>query len=204
MAEVRAVGSSDHAAEVAARAFLDRGCTNLECKIAAHVASFGGVCWQTDRKLQEQLRRPDGNPYHRESIGRARRQLSRMGLLRSRRIYPGQKPDPKARFASAHGTTANAIAWREIGIRNPLTRGERRRARLRQETPPPRSVAPRYSSPPPTLTPAATLPPTDPLARQIAETERALSRHWTAPSSASALDAAPSSAPGTSATGPPE
>lgn len=147
-------GSCEHAADVAARALLERGATNLEAKIGAHVASFGDQCWQTDGKIREIIHRPDGRPYHVESIGRARRAMARAGWLISLRIFTGQKA-PGARRVSAHGTTSKSLRWSVLNVTNPLTRGERRKARIaagEKVAPlgdPP--MRPRYSAPPPPL-----------------------------------------------------
>lgn len=146
------IGSCDHAAEVAARAFLAAGATLLGVKLAAYVASFGGVNWQTDVTIGRSIARPDGRPYHVESIGRVRRELARRGLLRSRRVMPGEVPHERAKFSSSHGTTAKSIAWRELGVRNPLARGARRRAQALQDKTadkPTLSARPRYTAPAP-------------------------------------------------------
>jgi hypothetical protein len=120
-----APGSHDRAAEVVARALLEEGATNLQAKLGAHVASFGDHCWQTDSVVREMLRRSDGRLYHRESIGRARRLMARRGWIGSTRVFPLQVPQG-ARFRSTHGTTSKHIAWKVLGLRNPVTRGERR------------------------------------------------------------------------------
>jgi len=120
-----APGSHDRAAEVVARALLEEGATNLQAKLGAHVASFGDHCWQTDAVVREMLRRSDGRLYHRESIGRARRLMARRGWIGSTRVFPLQVP-AGARFRSTHGTTSKHIAWKVLGLRNPVTRGERR------------------------------------------------------------------------------
>jgi hypothetical protein len=141
-------GSHDRAAEVVARALLELGATNLQAKLGAHVASFGDKCWQTDSTVKQILRRSDGRQYHRESIGRARRLMAQRGWIGSARIFPLQTP-PGARFRSTHGTTSKSIAWKVLGLRNPVTRGERRerrkeaqRVELNPFTPPrPRRVA---------------------------------------------------------------
>lgn len=191
-------GSCDHAAEVAARAFLSAGATLLGVKLAAYVASFGGVNWQTDVTIQRSISRPDGRPYHVESIGRVRRELARRGWLRSIRISPGQRPHEKAKWSSTHGTTTKSIAWRELGVRNPLARGERRRARALQDrqapTLTPRGAPrPRYSAPAPLTVPEL---PAD-LQRAVDRATQALELRWEREERASS-SSSPSSSPSSS------
>ena len=118
-------GSCERAAEVAAGALLRIGATNLQAKLGAQVAAYGEHCWVTDARMRELVRRWDGRAYHRESIGRARRQMARRGWIGSKRVMPLQKPDG-AKFPSTHGTTSKWIAWQVLGVKNPMTRGERR------------------------------------------------------------------------------
>lgn len=129
---VRSVAGSEHGARARAiAAAIDQGLTRLEAAYLGHVAGWGGVCWQTDATVQMELRRPDGKPYHRESIARARRFTRDRGLLRSQRIFMGGAiPDPRARWSSSRGTTFNVVQWRELGIKNPMSRAERRRKRM--------------------------------------------------------------------------
>lgn len=170
-------GSCEHAAEVAARAFLAAGATLLGVKLAAYVASFGGVNWQTDVTVQRAIVRPDGKPYHVESIGRVRRELDRRGWFRSLRVHPGQRPHDKAKFTSSHGTTAKSIIWSALGVRNPMRRGDRVRARASQEKAdkPELSARPRYSAPAPLERESRPVPglPAD-LQRAIERAERSL------------------------------
>ena len=170
-------GSCDHAAEVAARAFLAAGATLLGVKLAAYVASYGGVNWQTDVTIQQAIARPDGRPYHVESIGRVRRELARRGWMRSLRVHPGQRPHERAKYTSSHGTTAKSIAWRELGVRNPMRRGDRVRARALQEQAdkPQLSDRPRYSAAAPLARESRPVPdvPAD-LRRAIERAERSL------------------------------
>jgi hypothetical protein len=119
-------GSCDRTAEIAARALLDLGCTRLQVKIGAHVAAFGGACWQTDRALVEAFASNGGHVYHRESVGRARRQLAQANILRSKRVFTGQRPTSKA-MPSPHGTTVKRIRWDRLGVVDP---GPRRDAAI--------------------------------------------------------------------------
>jgi hypothetical protein len=127
------VGPDELAKSRATAAALDAGCTTLEAKIVGHVASWGGACWQTDGTLQEVLRRPDGRPYHRESIARCRRWLRDRGFLTSQRLYMGAKIEhARARFPVGAGTTFKTVIWKRLDLRNPMTRAERRRRRVEQ------------------------------------------------------------------------
>lgn len=182
-------GSAERAAEMAARAFLEAGRTNLESKIGAHVASFGANCFQTDVTVQGMIRRPDGKSYHRESIGRARRNLAAAGLMHSSRVHVGEMPKAvngvAARFRSAHGTTNKWINWAKLGIKNPVSRAE---ARAAQRVNRPRATG---STMDPTRGPSyvsaaavsvATAPgPVDPgLAAVMARAGASLERRWEA------------------------
>lgn len=89
-----------------------------------HVASRG-VNFQTDAQVQGEIKRPDGRHYHRESIGRKRRELTRAGMLSSQRYYPGAKP-PGAKFRTAHGCVATFVVWRALRVTPPMLRGARR------------------------------------------------------------------------------
>lgn len=141
-----AVGGSCH--ELAARtaiALLEQGATALEARIAAHIASFGGTCWQTDGTLAGILTKPGEGRYHRESIGRARRSLSRAGFLHVKRIFAGQTPDG-ADYPSSHGTTSKSVRWKHVGVSRPpksvrRRESERHRAAERRER-----VGPRHSA----------------------------------------------------------
>ena len=127
------VGPEEVAKSRATAAALDIGCTALEAKVVGHTASWGGACWQTDGTLQEVIRRPDGRPYHRESIARARRNLRDRGILTSVRLFMGAKIDHhRARFPVGAGTTFKTVVWKQLDIRNPMNRAERRRRRMEQ------------------------------------------------------------------------
>lgn len=121
---MRASGSCPRSAEVAAKALLDLGCTQLEQRIGAHIASFGGRnCFQTDSALLEVFEREYARTYHVESIGRARRTLARREIIRSKRIYTGQKPRG-AKKPSPHGTTSKWVRWDHLGVPDPNARRE--------------------------------------------------------------------------------
>lgn len=175
-------------ADRAAGAVLRLGWPKLAALIAGRVAQFD-CNFETDTKLQAVLRRPDGKPYHSESIARSRRQLRDAKLITSERVFMGAKM-PRAKFASARGTTLKTFNWRAVCEKNPLSRRQRRIARQQQAAvlraagelvpPAPRcattSAAPdraRYSAPPTT---ARTPPPPADLAEAISAASAALER----------------------------
>src|SRR5438876_8985362 len=118
-------GSHERAAEIIARALLRAGATNLELKLATEIASYGDHCFLTDVAMRSVLKKHDGSPYHVGSIGRSRRLMSRRGWIGSERVLPLQKPKG-ARWESRYGTTNKWVGWKALGLKNPLTRGERR------------------------------------------------------------------------------
>lgn len=124
-------GSCDRAAEVAVSALIKAGATTLQARLGRHIASRGVECWETDAAVREQIAKESGRYYHRESIGRGRRDMTRRGWIGSRRIFPQQKLPNGHRCAQ--GTTTKYIDWGKFGVRNPLTRGERREARQKQK-----------------------------------------------------------------------
>jgi len=125
-------GSHNVAAEIVARALLENGATNLQAKLGAEIASRGEHCWISDSRMRETLVKPGGGTYHRESIGRARRCMSHAGWIESKRIFPQQIPDG-AKHPSTHGTTSKRVIWKTLGLRSPMTRGDRKRRRIEQE-----------------------------------------------------------------------
>jgi hypothetical protein len=149
---------------------LDAGATRLQTQYGAYVAAFGGCNWQTDNQVRESTsRRRDGRPYHRESLARARRTMARRGWMESNRFFPGQRPHPRAR-PSSHGTTAKAIRWKVLGLKNPTTRAEVRHLQRLQE------VRPRYAAAV-ALQPRPPTPKLDPeLAHVIEEAREAFDR----------------------------
>jgi hypothetical protein len=126
-------GSNPHAARIATGELLAQGCSRLESLFGGHVASFGGVCWQTDAQVGETLRRPDRRRYHPESIARSRRKLRDRGIITSDRVFVGGKiPSIKAKYRSARGTTVKTFIWSAIEQKNPFSRHERRIKRQEQ------------------------------------------------------------------------
>ena len=126
-------GSQHYAAAMAARAALEAGETRLGIALVSHVAGRG-VDWQTYKAISEEVLRPDGRPYHRESIGRKFRELAKRGRITSRRVMPGQALPKRAKFArTGHGTTVKVVQWRAFSLPTPRARGERVRERRRQK-----------------------------------------------------------------------
>lgn len=126
-------GSHDHAASVAARSALDAGLTRLGIALVTHVASRG-VDFQTDEQIRLELTKPNGLRYHRESIGRIRREITRAGILSAKRLFAGQKP-PGARFRTSHGVVVKTVVWTALRVSTPTLRGARaaERAHARRE-----------------------------------------------------------------------
>jgi hypothetical protein len=178
-------GSNPHAARIATGELARQGWPRLASLVGGHIASFGDVCWQTDGRLGEVLRRPDGRRYHLESIARARRQLRDARIITSERVFVGGKiPSLKAKFRSSRGTTVKTFNWRAIEQKNPFTRGERRikrqeQARATREAGELRRPAPRYASARAIVQPVRMpAPPLDPeLARIIGEARALTERH---------------------------
>lgn len=120
-------GSHDHARAVAAAAAVDAGLTRLGIALVAHVAGRG-VNFQTDEQIRNEITKPDGRRYHRESIGRMRRQVTRAGILSGKRFRPGQRP-PGAKFRTSHGVVVTAVVWPALRRSTPTLRGARAAAR---------------------------------------------------------------------------
>lgn len=124
-------GSWDHAERLAIGELARKGWSRLASLVGGHVASFGDVCYQTDARLAEKLRRPDGRAYHVESIARCRRQLRDAGVITSERVHVGAKL-PNAKYRSSRGTTVKTFLWRAIEQKNPFSRREQRQRRQQQ------------------------------------------------------------------------
>src|SRR5258706_12637716 len=54
--------------------------------------------------------------------------MARRAWIGSERVYPLQKP-AGALYPTTHGTTNKWIGWKALGLKSPLTRGERRERR---------------------------------------------------------------------------
>ena len=124
-------GSWDHAERLAIGELSRKGWSRLAALVGGHVASFGDVCYQTDTRLAEKLRRPDGRAYHPESIARVRRQLRDARIISSERVFVGAKL-PNAKWRSSRGTTLKTFNWRAIEQKNPFSRRQQRQRRQEQ------------------------------------------------------------------------
>lgn len=174
-------GSCEHARQLAMAGLMDNGCTPLESRVGAHVASYGQCCFQTDETLREFFATEYGRSYHRGSIARARRTLARAKFVQAKRLYSGQRVQGMKR-GSAHGTTAKYFQWGAIGVaKNPhakrqrmiqahMAEAERKRAQQAREQACERAARPRYSSPVPNAAEAvSTCPPADPTLQAVLE-----------------------------------
>jgi hypothetical protein len=122
-------GSHDHAADRAARGAVEAGLATLAAKIVVHVAGRG-LDWQNDAELAAELERPDGRRYHRESIGRSRRELAKAGYIESRRLMPGAPLPNRAKYGRTRaGTTVKHVVWARFRLQAPTARGARTRQR---------------------------------------------------------------------------
>jgi hypothetical protein len=146
-------------------ALVDNGCTPLEARVGAQVAAYGECNFLTDARLRENLERDFRRTYHRESIARARRTITRAGFIQAKRLYSGEKVQQMKR-GSPHGTTAKYFRWDSIGVRrSPHSKRERmirgamaEAERKRVE----RAARARYSTPVPNAAEAvSTRPPVD-------------------------------------------
>lgn len=120
-------GSHQYARAVAAAAAVDAGLTRLGIALMAHVAGRG-VDFQTDEQIRHEITKPNGLRYHRESIGRKRRELTRSGFLSARRLYAGQRP-AGAKFRTSHGVVVKSVVWPALRLSRPTQRGERQAER---------------------------------------------------------------------------
>jgi len=128
---VSVFGSWDHAERLAIGELARKGWSRLASLVGGHVASFGDVCYQTDTRLAEKLRRPDGRAYHPESIARCRRWLRDAGVITSERVFVGAKL-PNAKWRSSRGTTLKTFNWRAVDQKNPFSRRQQRQKRQEQ------------------------------------------------------------------------
>lgn len=81
-------------------------------------------------KVQAEILKLTGWAPHRDSIGRATRQLRDDGFLIHKRVAPGVVPT-SADYRT-NGTTEKTVVWRVLQVKNPLTRSQRRAARIEQ------------------------------------------------------------------------
>lgn len=121
----------EHAATVATAATTRLGQSRLGAELAGLFARFD-VCFLTYEQMKQYVKRPDGKPYHRESYGRKVRELRAQNIIVHRRVMPGHVPR-RAKQRAWNGTTENSVVWATLQARSPLSRAERRRARIEAE-----------------------------------------------------------------------
>ena len=169
------------------------GATRLTAQMIGVVASYGVVCFLTDRETAGVIVQKNGRNPHPRSVARVRRQARDLGLLEYQRVLPGHKP-PGARFTSTGGTTAKTVDFKSFGTRDPLTRGQKRRLRRRQQSvdgalacvSEPADLSrrdrpsdrPRHTAPPPNASESHATKPMDPLASVIAEATANMQAKW--------------------------
>jgi hypothetical protein len=112
-------------------AALHLGATPLESLVVGQVAAYGAPCWLKDRELAEEITQRNGRNPHPRSVARARRNAAKMGLMLCERRFPGQRV-PGKRTAVSYGTTLKVVRFDRFGQRDPLSRGQKRRIRMRQ------------------------------------------------------------------------
>lgn len=189
-------GSCEIASALAAHKLAEADCTALEIKVGVQIAIRGDHAFETDNQIRAIIRKHGDGLYHRESIGRARRRLQRLGLIESKRIYCGQKC-PRMRYPSPHGTTDKCFRWDRLGVRNPMPRRERAIAAARAQGEArraERSTArdrPRFASVPVVLDPNAPARPLSAALSDLASRDPAMARVIAAAAEASAKRQAP-------------
>lgn len=188
-------GSFEERGSKAAGDALAFGATRLTAQFIGVVASFGATCFLKDREVANTIIQRNGRKPHPRSVARVRRKARDLGLVDYRRIMSGQKP-PGAKYPTNGGTTAKTVDFKSFGSRDPLTRGQKRRIRRRQEsvdgraacvnepadlsprdTPPPVSDRPRHTTPPPNG-PELSAKPMDALSAVIAEATANMQAKW--------------------------
>jgi hypothetical protein len=108
------------------------GATPLGALVVGEVGSFGAPCFVRDRGLADNIVQSNGKHPHPRSVARVRRQVVLLGLMDSVRVMPGERP-PNARYPTSFGTTAKVVVFtKKFGARDPLSRGQRRKLRLRK------------------------------------------------------------------------
>ena len=172
--------------DIARGAALRLGATPLESLVVGQVAAYGALCWLKDRELAEDIVQRNGRHPHPRSVARSRRNSARAGLMQSQRLMPGARVPGMKRLVT-YGSTAKIVVFdKKFGVRDPMTRGQKRRMRLRrlaveaEYAPPvnkgtPNEGVPKHSVPPqPYETTTSTGNPE--LDRLIADTGAALGR----------------------------
>lgn len=188
-------GSFEERGSKAAGDALAFGASRLTAQFIGVVASFGATCFLKDREVANTIVQRNGRKPHPRSVARVRRQARDLGLVDYRRIMSGQKP-PGARYPTNGGTTAKTVDFASFGSRDPLTRGQKRRLRRRQQsveggsacvsepadltpsvTPPP-ADRPRHTTQPPNGPELYAPKPMDPLSVVIAEATANMEAKW--------------------------
>ena len=188
-------GSFEERGSKAAGDALAFGASRLTAQFIGVVASFGATCFLKDREVANTIVQRNGRKPHPRSVARVRRQARDLGLVDYRRIMSGQKP-PGARYPTNGGTTAKTVDFASFGSRDPLTRGQKRRLRRRQQsveggsacvsepadltpsvTPPP-ADRPRHTTQPPNEPELYAPKPMDPLSVVIAEATANMEAKW--------------------------
>lgn len=118
------------ATRVAQSAGLELGQSTLKALLLGEYAKFP-VHYRTYGKVRLTVPKPTGGFWHRDSIGRATRELARDGFLVLRRVLPGIVP-LSAEYRT-NGTTEKSVVWPALQVKNPLTRSQRRAARIKQD-----------------------------------------------------------------------
>ncbi len=123
--------SSLEAQRVAQAAAMRLGLSPLKARLLGEYARFPTNYRNYERiKLSPEMRKSDGSTFHRDSIGRATRELASEGFLVHRRLAPGIVP--QGADYRTNGTTEKSVVWRVLNVKNPLTRAQRRQARIEQ------------------------------------------------------------------------
>ena len=188
-------GSFEERGSKAAGDALAFGASRLTAQFIGVVASFGATCFLKDREVANTIVQRNGRKPHPRSVARVRRQARDLGLVDYRRIMSGQKP-PGARYPTNGGTTAKTVDFASFGSRVPLTRGQKRRLRRRQQsveggsacvsepadltpsvTPTP-ADRPRHTTQPPNGPKLYVPKPMDPLSVVIAEATANMEAKW--------------------------
>lgn len=189
-------GSFEERGSKAAGDALAFGATRLTAQFIGVVASFGATCFLKDREVANTIIQRNGRKPHPRSVARVRRKARELGLVDYRRIMSGQKP-PGAKYPTNGGTTAKTVDFKSFGSRDPLTRGQKRRIRRRQQsvdggtacvsepadlsprdTPPNVSDRPRHTTQPPNGSELYAAKPMDPLSAVLAEATANMEAKW--------------------------
>jgi hypothetical protein len=126
-------GTLTQRADIAHGAAARLGLRPLAALVVAQTASRGSSCWETDRRQADQILRANGKHPHPKSVARSRKEAATIGVLHCVRVYPNQRPQ-HAKHRVSCGTTEKFVNWAKLGIRDPMTRGERRKVDLRERS----------------------------------------------------------------------